>query len=167
MKEKVLLQAGLCFLISEGKVILAKKQKHIGRDCWNGYGGGIEKGETPEEATVRELGEESGGIETTTRNLEKVAIVDFHNTKEDGEIFICQVHIYLVRVWYGSAKSTDEMVDPTWFDINDLPFSEMLPADREWLPIALSGKKITAEAWYGPHQKELLRPVEIREVEGF
>ena len=141
--------------------------KKIGKGSWNGYGGGTEEGESEEEAAVRELREETGGVETTTKHLEKVAVVDFHNTKESGEIFICQVHIYLVRIWYGTTKPTDEMTNPTWFDINKLPFDEMLPADREWLPLILSGKKITAQAWYGPHQKELLRPVEIREVEGF
>jgi hypothetical protein len=37
----------------------------------------------------------------------------------------------------------------------------MMPADRFWLPLALAGNKVYAKAWYGPHQKELLRPVEL------
>jgi 8-oxo-dGTP diphosphatase len=58
--EKVLLNASLCFLVREGKVLLAKKANKIGKNCWNGYGGGVDGKETPEESAVRELREEAG-----------------------------------------------------------------------------------------------------------
>jgi len=161
-EEKVLIDAALCFLVREGKVLLAMKADKIGKDCWNGYGGGIDDGERPIQSAIRELKEESGVI-VSAENMEKVAIVDFHNTKSDGKTFICRVHVYLARKWSGEPRETEEMLRPTWFEIKNLPFDCMMPADKVWLPYALGGRKITAKAHYGPFQKTLLKEVVISE----
>jgi ADP-ribose pyrophosphatase YjhB (NUDIX family) len=164
-KEKVLTTTA-CFLINEGgEILLAKKARKIGEGCWNGYGGKVEKGEKIIEAAARELFEESGGVVVFPEHFEKIAIVDFHTKQEDGKIFICQVHFFLARKWEGEAKETDEMLNPTWFRV--LPLDEMMPADKEWLPIALGGKKIKAKAMYRPFQKVLFGSVEITEVDYF
>ncbi len=162
-EEKVLLEATRCYLIRGEKVLLALKMKKIGAGFWNGYGGGIEPGENPQNTAIRELWEEAG-IVTTTESLKKVAIVDFHNTKTDGTTFTCRVHVYVTRFWSGEPKATDEMATPTWFDLSKLPIDQMMPADRFWLPLALSGKRILAKASYGPFQKTLLEDVAIQEV---
>lgn len=165
-EEKVLLEATVCFLHKENEILLAMKTRKIGEGCWNGYGGGVEKGEKVIDAAARELEEESG-VSTTPQNLNKIAVVDFHNTKSDDSTFVCRVHFYLVDEWTGSAKETEEMVNPTWFEINNLPLDQMMPADKVWLPIALSGKKIMAKACLGPFQKKLLRDVEIKYIDSF
>ena len=164
-EEKILLEATLCFLVRGDEVLLAKKTKKIGKGCWNGYGGGPEPedGGVMANTAIRELEEESG-IRTLPEHLSKVAIVDFHNTTSDGEIFICRVHTYIVTHWDGDVVETEEMATPTWFPIHDLP-REMMLADRTWLPLILSGKKIIAEAHYGPFQQTLLREVIVREVD--
>lgn len=166
-EEKTLLNATVCFLAKDGEILLGLKTKKIGKDCWNGYGGGVEEDETVEETAVRELLEETGGVVALPEHLEKIAIVYFHNTKSDGETFTCRVHFFLVRQWRGEAKETEEMIRPTWFDTSNLPFDQMMPADREWLPIALRGQKIIAEARFGPFQKTLLAPVKIKYVDDF
>jgi ADP-ribose pyrophosphatase YjhB (NUDIX family) len=166
-KEKVLFHATVCFLTKENKILLGMKTKKIGAGCWNGYGGGVEKNETNEEAAIRELWEESGGVTTLPKHLEKIAIVSFHNTKSDGETFVCKVHFYLVHAWDGEIKESGEMIHPTWFNIHHLPFDEMMPADQYFLPLALSGQKITAEAHLGPFQKELFGKVKINPVKNF
>ncbi len=162
--EKTLLNATLCYLIKGSEVLLSVKTKNIGKGCWNGYGGGIEPGETPEKAALRELKEEVGVI-ASPDCLEKVAVVDFCNTKSDGSSFNCKVHVYLVSQWMGEPRMSDEMINPTWFDKEHLPLDEMLLADREWLPLVLSGKKIKAAAQYGPFQKTLLGKTEIQLVD--
>jgi len=167
-EEKVLAHATACFLIKEDKVLLAIKGRHIGEGCWNGYGGGIDPGEKLRDATVRELKEEtSGKVIVQPEYLKKIAEIDFHNTKSDGNVFVCKVHFYTTKKWEGDPVETEEMLNPTWFDINNLPLGKMMPADKKWLPIALSGKKIKASPKLGPFQKTLLEDFEIEEVDSF
>jgi len=163
-KEKTLLNATLCLLVEDGKVLLALKTQKIGKGCWNGYGGGIRKREKPRKAAVRELEEEARVI-ADPEHIEKVAVIDFHNNKSDGSFFICRMHVYIVRQWWGGdPKETKTMIKPAWFDIDHLPLEEMMPADKIWLQIVLKGKKIIAVAEYGPFQKTLLSmELEVKE----
>jgi ADP-ribose pyrophosphatase YjhB (NUDIX family) len=165
-KEKVLLNATLCFPVKEDKVLLGIKMKNIGQGCWNGWGGGIHRGETPLQAIVRETREEAG-VETLPEDFEKMAIMRFCNTKKDGKSFICQVHIYLLHHWEGDFRPSKEIVNPMWFKKTKLPLSNMMPADSQWLPIILSGKKIIGAAHYGPFQKTLIGKVRIKFVDSF
>ncbi len=161
-QEKILFQATLCILVKDTKVLLARKMKKIGAGLWNGYGGGIEPGETPIQAAVRELHEEAG-INLESNKLEKVAYITFCNKTSDSHEFICIMHVYLIHVSDSDLenidiKETDEMHTPTWFESNNLPFNEMLAADREWLPLVLTGKKIIGTAYYTPKQHSLEKP---------
>lgn len=172
-EEKVLFDATLCFLKRGNDIILAKKKKSIGKGCWNGYGGGIKPGETPRDSVVREMAEETKrenedlGVVIDPGDLEKIAEIDFYNVKSDGGNFVCKVHVYLAEKWKGHPKESDEMSEPEWFEIDNLPLEEMMPADRKWLPPALSGKKIKASPKLGPFQRELLEDFELREVKFF
>lgn len=165
-EEKVLFKATVVLPIKNGQVLLAMKTRKIGAGCWNGYGGGVEDGETIKECAIRELEEESG-LKAKQEDLEKVAIVDFHNEKSDGTIFVCRVHFFLLKKWGGELIETKDkaMITPTFFDYDDLPFDKMMPADREFMPQILKRKKLLVTSHYSSFQKELKRKVEIREVE--
>ena len=162
-KEKVLPHAVLIFLIRGKEVLLARKMFHIGAGCWNGYGGGIENGETPILAAKRELEEESG-VRVRLGDLELAAEIDFHNHPLGQKPFVCRVSVFLAHQWQGEPKETPEMMTPTWFPISELPLENLMLADPHWLPQVLAGEKILVEAWYGPRQKTLLRPVEICQI---
>ncbi len=165
IEEKTLLLGTLCFLkrrLHGGQICLPVKNLKIGAGKRNGYGGGPENGESIEVAAVRELQEESNGVTTLISCLERIAVVDFHNTKADGSTFTCRVHSFITYQWTGVPEATPEMGKPEWFEISNLPFDQMMPADRFWLPLALEGKKVYGQAWYGPHQEELLRPMELK-----
>lgn len=168
-KESSLIQATPSFLLKEGKVSLGRKVRGIGKDCWNGYGGKVEDDETIIQSAKRELKDEVGVI-VAPRSLKKVAEVYFHNnTESDGEKFIIQGYVYLVRKWTGEPQEVnqEEILTPTWLDVKNLPFDEMIPADRIWVPHVLSGKKIIVKASFGSFQKELLGEVQIQEVKKF
>ncbi|MFA6393029.1 MAG: NUDIX domain-containing protein [Candidatus Paceibacterota bacterium] len=165
-EEKVLFKATVVIPVKEGKVLLGMKTRKIGVGCWNGYGGGIEDGESVLECAVRELEEESG-LKAMQESLEKVAIVDFHNEKSDGSTFVSRVHFFLAKNWNGEPIETEDgaMINHTLFDIENLPYEAMMPADREFFPLILKGKKLLVTSYYSPLQKELKRKVEIKEVE--
>jgi 8-oxo-dGTP diphosphatase len=55
--------ATLCYVRREGKTLMVhriKKQNDMHQGKWNGLGGKLDPGETPEECAVREIYEESG-----------------------------------------------------------------------------------------------------------
>ena len=58
-----MIMATLCYLKRDGKTLMVHRTKkandiHMGK--WNGLGGKLEAGETPEECAIREIQEESG-----------------------------------------------------------------------------------------------------------
>ena len=169
-EEKVLANAVVCFLVRiyNQSVLMAMKTDGIGKGCWNGYGGGIESGETLVKACIRELREESG-IGTFERSLWKVGEVDCHNTKTDGETFVCKVHYFFCNFWMGTPESRPEekMINPTWFNISDLPYSKMMPADSDFLPFIFEGRVIKAEIFLGPYQKKKIASTKIDFIESF
>ena len=164
MEEKTLILATVNFLMEGNNVWLATKSRKIGAGCRNGYGGGLEVEDNGNLITscIREI-EEECGVKTRPENFEKVAIIKFNNTKTDGTTSTAEIHAYLVKNWKGTPKETVEMLDPQLYDINNLPFSEMMPADEKWIPLVMHGKKLRAEYYYSPFQKELIdeKPVEI------
>jgi 8-oxo-dGTP pyrophosphatase MutT (NUDIX family) len=167
--EKILKEAVLCFLQRGEEISLAVKTRFIGEGCRNGYGGGRKPGETEKEAVVREVKKETGGVIILPERLEKIAIFVGRNMKTDHSFFDCHVHVFLTRSWEGRSEpiATEEMADPRWFHIKELPLKEMMPADPYWVNLALSGKKILIWAKYGPYQKKLLAPVRIQFIKTF
>ncbi len=50
----------LCFLVQDHHVLMLERQKEPNKGLWNGVGGHIEPGESPNHACVREIEEETG-----------------------------------------------------------------------------------------------------------
>ncbi len=161
--EKILLRATLAVLVKGATVILPIKKHKIGAGLRNGYGGGIEAGEDPTTATVRELTEECG-IGIDTRDIIPAAVIDFHNMTTDGKEFTCRVYVSLVDLWLGTPYESEEMGPPEYFALAEPPLHQMMVADRDWLPPVLAGKHIYAEAWYTPRQAALRQPTVVTEI---
>jgi hypothetical protein len=51
-----------------------------------------------------------------------------------------KVHVYEANDVTGEAAEGDEM-RPQWFNETDIPFDDMWPDDRHWLPMLLQGKQ--------------------------
>lgn len=165
MNEKILNLAVLCYLVKNGEVNLPMKKKKIGARFRNGYGGGVESNESPNTCAVREALEE-GKIKTWIEDLERIALLRCHNRTEEGQNFLCTVHVFQTKFWLGEPKETEEMGSPAWFSINNLPLQELMLGDRIWLPRFFRDQKpLMVTIRYGPHQKTLDCEVEIEEVE--
>ena len=134
-----MLETTLCLLKKDNRILLAMKKRGFGEGKYNGVGGKIENGETPEEAMLRETQEE---IAVTPTNYEKVGFLEFDEFYK-GQKEKVAFHLYIVSEWTGEPTESEEM-NPTWFDINDIPYDKMFPDDKYWLPLILEGKKIKA-----------------------
>lgn len=85
--------ATLCYLRKEGKTLMLyrnKKKNDYHEGKWNGLGGKIEPGESPEECAVREIKEESG---LTAKKLKLHGVITFplFDGKEDWYVFLYSV----------------------------------------------------------------------------
>ncbi|MCF7815950.1 MAG: 8-oxo-dGTP diphosphatase [Candidatus Pacebacteria bacterium] len=132
----------LAYLISETQVCLAMKKRGFGEGNWNGYGGKLEDAETIENATVREIKEESG-VDVHENDLKKVAIAEFFF--KDGKHLA--VHTFFIRSWEGEPAETEEM-RPEWFAFNMIPYDKMWADDIHWFPRALQGEKLIGKVWF-------------------
>lgn len=129
-------QATLCYCVRGDEILLGLKKVRFGAGKWNGYGGKVDAGETIEEATARELYEESG-IATPSDKLEKIADIQFYFS--GAPVFQC--HAYIAREWDGEPVESEEM-KPQWFKIDEMPMESMWVSDRLWLSRALGGEPL-------------------------
>lgn len=137
-------QTTLCFLV-KGKpvreVLLGMKKTGFGAGKYNGFGGKVQPGETVEEATIREMIEESGVV-VTKDDLEFGGELEFLFPKTPD--IDHNVRVYLAKSWEGQPVETDEM-KPKWFEISKIPFEQMWQDDIYWLPKVLKGEKVSAK----------------------
>jgi len=122
-------------IIQKGdRVLLGMKKQGFGKGWWNGFGGKVEEGEELDEAAKREIDEE---IKVKVNALEERGVLYFSFL---GDPKILEVHIYSVTEFKGEPQETKEM-RPVWFEIKNIPYHNMWPADSKWLPVFLEGKK--------------------------
>lgn len=146
----------LLLIIEDGKILLAMKKRGFGKGRWNGVGGKLEPGETPEQACIRECQEE---IEVTPGPLEKVAEHHFRLNSLSETI---TTHTYITRSYSGTPTETEEMA-PQWFAIADIPYNEMWQDDVYWLPAVLSGRKLSTNFVFDA--EDIMQSAEITEVD--
>jgi mutator protein MutT len=131
------IETTLLLLKQDDKILLALKKKGHGVGKYNGVGGKLEPGETPEQAMIREAYEEILIVPTEYEKMGENTFLEFIN----GEQVILKFHLYIASKWSLEPAESDEM-QPYWFDINNIPYDKMFPADSYWLPLVLAGKKI-------------------------
>jgi len=148
----------LCFLIREDNILLSKKLLRHGAGKYNGYGGGLKQVESPEQAAVRELIEEST-VDASIFDLDKRAIIEFYFPHEQK--YNQRVHIYFLDEWSGTPTKTKEMGSPKWFSMNNIPYSKMWASDKEWLPYLIEGKKIKATFVWTKDREVASRDIDI------
>ncbi len=133
------METTLCLLRRNEEILLAMKKRGFGEGKYNGVGGKIEGTETPEATMLRETKEEIG---VTPIQYEKVGVVSFDEFYKDEKVNLI-FHLYMVTEWEGTPAESEEM-QPKWFSIDSIPYNQMFPDDKYWLPLILEGKKIDA-----------------------
>lgn len=127
-------EAVLCFVRnrSEGKLLLIHKKTGLGAGLINAPGGRIEKGETPEEAAVREIHEEVG------LRIDRPEFAgDLYFQFTDGHSI--RGYVFQTDSWEGIPAESDE-ADPFWCRETHVPYDNMWTDDSWWLPHMLAGR---------------------------
>ncbi len=94
---------------------------------WNGLGGKIEPGESPEECAVREVREESG---LETDSLLYKGFIAF--PRFDG-VHDWQVHVFVITAFHGNLRPCPEG-ELSWIDDEKLLDLNLWEGDRIFLP---------------------------------
>lgn len=125
--EMIGVGAGI-FIYKDRKVLLQKRKDNF---CWDMHGGGLEIGETVEDAAKRELFEETGLIANNIKLLGVFSGNDLRYTYPNGDKVCIVEVIYVCNDFSGDVLwETDETLELKWFDIDDLP-QEISPPDKK------------------------------------
>lgn len=102
---------------SDLRAALIARHDRRGRLVWSLPKGHLEEGETPEDAAVREVEEETG---IRGRVLAPLGVIDFWFIAENRRIHKT-VHHYLMEASGGELSDEDaEVVEVAWFPLRDL-----------------------------------------------
>ena len=128
----------LCFVIQDGQILLIEKKRGLGAGKVNGPGGRLEKGETAEQAAIRETQEEVG---ITPTGVQWAGELRFQF--RDGYSLHCTV--YRASGWEGDLMETAE-AKPFWVRTDQIPYDRMWADDEQWMPRLLAGEKF--RGWF-------------------
>ena len=132
----------LCYLQHNGSTLMMHRNKntqdpHLGK--WNGLGGKMKPGETPEECVIREVFEESG------LELERPRLHGFLTWPKFDGVEDWYAFIFTGNQFHGNLKKTSSEGDLQWIpdrDLLDLPLWEGDRIFMKWIQQKLffSGK---------------------------
>ena len=112
-------------VVKDNKVLLVKRSQPPGKGLWAIPGGGVELGETLQEAAEREVREETG-ITVRTRN--PVCAFDLIDRDDAGRIRFHYVIVdFMADYVGGKAKPNDDASEVCWTTLQEL---EELPASQ-------------------------------------
>lgn len=129
---------------TDGKLLMGKKdptKDGVYPDCWHIPDGGIDEGETLEQALQREIKEEVG-IDVSPYNpvlIPEKGSGTAEKTLSSGEKVLCRMEFNRFRVDISDKLASeiqvnlrDDLVEIRWFIIEELPEVKQIPGGKEF-----------------------------------
>lgn len=117
----------------------------------------MESGESPAQAALRETQEEIDVVVHLPCKIAELTFTFSHQPAWDQV-----VHVFVCKQWKGEPQETEEM-RPQWFSLDTLPWDDMWPDDRFWLPLVLEGNLVQGSFVFGKEHEILTQ--EVRTVD--
>lgn len=136
--------ATLCYVRQDGRTLMIHRVKragdiHLGK--WNGLGGKLEPGESPEQCVVREVREEAG-LEILQPQFHGLLI--FADFKQDD----WYVWVFSADRFRGTLADSSPEGNLAWIPDEDLTSLNLWPSDHIFLPWLAGGKIFSARFQY-------------------
>ena len=148
------IEATICLIRKDGRLLLQRKAPgRFGGGKWDAPGGKLRPDESPEQCVAREIEEETG-LRMTAPSLRGGFQVYFGDSAEPDWI----VHVYVGTDYSGHLRGGPEG-QLEWFEEDHLPYDQMWPSDRCWLPDLLEGRldgRFEATFWFDENADKLL-----------
>ncbi|MDE1856937.1 MAG: 8-oxo-dGTP diphosphatase [Candidatus Micrarchaeota archaeon] len=143
--------AAVCYIIDEkaGRMLLKKNVRGISKGKWNGAGGKIEPGETPEQGAVREVFEETG---LRVTNLFDHGVIRF--AVDGSEEINLVMHVFSTRDFSGNPVGNEEG-EVRWFGLDEIPYDRMWEDDIYWVDLMLNGRRFECEFHFDSGNRNL------------
>lgn len=120
-------------ILHDGNILMIFRRKE-GKEYWTLPGGGVEEGETPEEAVIREVMEETTIVVSVMKFL--------HSDIEDGEekiYYLCAYQDGIPRLGNGpeaEKRAPDNVYEPQWVALDRLSSLDIKPATAKAIGLA-------------------------------
>ncbi len=124
--------------VKNHKFLMIKHLRGVNKGYVNFPGGKKEENETMEECVIRETFEETA---ISIKNPKLVGYAEF-----PGMGFY--VYIYKTTEFSGIIQAKEGEVEVFWQDIDNIPYSKMRNADKDYLPDILAGKFVKRRYFY-------------------
>lgn len=129
----------VCYILDETtedgyRVLLGEKKKGLGLGKLVGPGGKLEPGETPAQAAVREVFEESG-LRVLEDDLVLLGRIRYEFPTREAWSQVSWV--FATRSWQGDIIESDELL-LGWHRVDSIPFDRMWDDAKYWLPGVLA-----------------------------
>jgi 8-oxo-dGTP diphosphatase len=122
--------ATLCYVQDDGKTLMmhrVKKENDMHEGKWNGLGGKIEEGETPEKCVIREVKEESG-LEIYGPQLEGFLTFPAFDGNDEWRVFVYTADDFQGELIESREGRLEWIEDENLLDLN------LWEGDRHFLP---------------------------------